>query len=209
MSQNNSIPGEEQQTSTYKYLRTFRESLSSNGLEGAIENPEAETRAFLYDTKQRTFRLSDVSSLAHRKITIQSESEQDKGDDTILVVENINLDWIVALGTTLNIEATFFCQHGQNPVGWSPWQSVFGGCDSMTGQKRPTQYSADEASSTTFHHIDGVVRFGKKGPKEDGPHLHTIENPNFFHRRLKFDVEYGWQANTRISYCQIRKNLCS
>lgn len=181
--------------------------MTTKGLDGAIENPDAETRAFLYDTKQRNLQLSDVSSLAHQKITIQLKEDQNQGDNTILVVENINLDWIVALGTTLNIDATFFCQHGQNPVGWSPWQSVFG--NSMASQKKPTQYpSAGEAPSTTFHHIDGVVRFGQGRSKEEGPHLHTIENPNFFHRRLKFDVEYGWQANTRISYCQINKNLC-
>ncbi|KAK2602965.1 hypothetical protein N8I77_009459 [Diaporthe amygdali] len=33
-----------------------------------------------------------------------------------------------------------------------------------------------------------------------------MEDPNFIKRRLEYDLQYGWQANTRLSHCQVNKN---
>ena len=165
------------------------------------------TRALLCDlNQQKSLQLPDITSLAHPKT---------QEDIAVIIVENINLDWISTLGTALDIDAAFFCEHALSPGGNSPWKAVFS--SSPAGHKKPTQsvhtvndadiHSHEGTESNKFTsvswHVDGVFDLGQSD--QDPPPLRT---PSFIHRRLDFVAHYGWQATTRISCYRVNEKIC-
>ncbi|OTA67318.1 hypothetical protein K449DRAFT_401828 [Hypoxylon sp. EC38] len=182
---------------------------TKNASAGMALNSPAKTRALYCDLdEQRFLTLSDVPSLLRPRV---------KEIASVVIVENISPDWIALLGTTLNIDVNFFCEHMQNLTGPSPWKAVFS--SSPIEQKRPmhnihkvfdvgTHLDATKESGNPTRvswHVDGVFHLGHLD--REPPQSNLLQNPNFIHRRLEYHMPYGWQAATRISYYQMNKNL--
>ncbi|OTA86515.1 hypothetical protein M434DRAFT_153927 [Hypoxylon sp. CO27-5] len=182
---------------------------TKNASAGMALNSFAKTRALYCDLdEQRFLALSDVPSLVRPR---------SKEVASVIIVENISPDWIALLGTTLNIDVNFFCEHMQNPTGPSPWKAVFS--SSPIEQKRPmhnihkefdvgNRLDATKESCNPTRvswHVDGVFHLGHLD--REPPQSNLLQNPNFIHRRLEYHMPYGWQAATRISYYQMNKKF--
>lgn len=158
--------------------------------------------------QQRTLRLQEVASLVNRN---------SQEDTIVVVIENINLDWIAALRAAFGIDDAFFREHALNPEGFSPWQAVFGQTKSVTDQRRPIQRMERVSKSseqprrfmmTTSWHVDGVFSWEFSETCHQSPTPLRLDDTNFLKRHLKYDLQYGWQTNTRISHCQLNSNIC-
>ena len=202
--------GKQQQISKEDYLKTFGGHAAHLGIKNVSRSVVHEsghrTRALFCDfNQQKPLQLSNIAFLADPKT---------QEDVAVIIVENIDLDWISTLGTTLEIDVAFFCKHADGLKGSSPWKAIFS--SSPAGHKRPTQ-STQNVSDTQNHvndgvestkpldfywHVDGVFDLGQSGQNHS-----YLRNPNFILRTLKYEVQYGWQAATRISYCQVKQNL--
>jgi hypothetical protein len=136
-------------------------------------------------------------------------------NSAVLVVENLDFEWAVALGHSLEINPTFFVQHASNATGSTPWASVFGKWSA--NHKKPTR--TYEVTGISMHglpqahpitkgwHIDGVIHYGLfQQASRPQPAIH---DPNFMKRRFGYDEDYGWQSTTRVSYCLAKSWLCT
>lgn len=160
-----------------------------------------QTRAFYYDSgQQKNLALFDIASLVGRN---------GQENATMIVIENINPHWRVELSRIFDIDATFFDEHALNPEGPSPWRAIFG-----PKQLRPTQrinynsHQSPKLTTTMIWHVDGVYSCEFSETDRVNPKTSRMEDPKFNQRRLEYDFQYGWQANTRLSHCQVNDNIC-
>jgi hypothetical protein len=170
-----------------------------------IRNSTTSPRVFYHDIQQQTaIGLTEVQRLAETCDPVNA----------VLVVENIDLKWLVDLGVAFKIDPTFFAEHTYNPCGLTPYKAVFGKWSAH--HMKPVQtrtlfgsrsrQSEPENGKRTSWHIDGVLEYSNDWDKH-GKHL-MLRDPNFLHRISAYDEEYGWSTNTRISYSLVKEGLC-
>jgi hypothetical protein len=104
------------------YLAAFRVNHKAKAYMNKIRKlPTPVSRASSYDRlgNQRQLSVEDFSS---QNVRLESFA------NSFIVVENINLPWISALGTTYHIEASFFVDYLSGPSATTDplWTSVFG-----------------------------------------------------------------------------------
>ena len=167
------------------------------------------TRVFYHKVQQQQM----VSLADFEKLNVVGDP-----DYAVLVVENIELNWIATLGVALNIDPYFFAEHILSPQGQSgqtPWFTIFG--KSSASWRRPIQNGLrpahplqplDAAVDTRKSwHVDGVFQY--EGLRTTSQGQIALIDPNHMSRQVACDEDYGWQATTRISYCLVRPDLCT
>ena len=163
------------------------------------------TRVFYHDVQQQTAtRLSEVENLAR--------TSDLRG--VVLVVENIDLNWLTNLGVAFKIDPTFFAEHTYNPPGLAPYKAVFGKWSAL--HMKPVQTTTPPQDSScqlpkgsgtrTSWHVHDVLEHNRNW-SAPGERL-TTRDPNFKHRMSAYDQEHGWSTNTRISYSLVKEGLC-
>ena len=165
------------------------------------------TRAFYHKLQQQ----QSISLADFKRLNLKQDP-----DPAVLVVENIDLDWITTLGVTLSIDSYFFAEHILSPLGQqgqTPWNTIFGKWSATwrkpihNGLGFSSMQPSDAAGTTRkVWHVDGVYQY-------EGQHGVPVKqlaliDPNYISRQIGYDVGYGWQATTRISYCLVHPTLC-
>jgi hypothetical protein len=145
---------------------------------------------------------------------IATFAENNDLENSVLVVENVSLEWCIALGVALGIDHTFFVEHASNPPGDTPWEAVIG--DWSEDRRRPSQNGQHPASSARQGdaadglrdrwHVDGVLEYELLGK---GQHARfEPASTNFLPRSTSYSIDYGWSLGTRVSYILARPSLC-
>lgn len=158
------------------------------------QSPMACKAWFIDKNRQFSLQLDDGAVL---------ESADGTHGTSIILLEDINLDWIAFLGSTLSIDVTFFCAYLAGLQGSSPWKAVFG--NAVMDHKRPTRLHHGRPSMMS-HHIDGVFQLGQPDQMRSTPRIRG--NTNVFNRRVENHAPFGWEAATRISFCKVNESLC-
>jgi hypothetical protein len=140
--------------------------------------------------------------------------ENNNLENGVLVVENVNLEWCIALGVAFGIDHTFFVEHASNPPGDTPWEAIIG--DWSEDRRRPTQNGQHPASSARQvnaanglrdrWHVDGVLEYELLGTgqyAQSGP-----ASTNLLPRSTSYSKNYGWSVGTRVSYILANPSLC-
>lgn len=138
--------------------------------------------------EQRPFGLEELSQV----------TDLSRSDGVVIVIENIDQDWIANLSVAWNIRASFFAGHARNVEGTSSiWRAIFG--NTVAEQKRPSE---GHSPAYSYWHVDGFRGYNRYPTS-------TTEDPvdtNWIPRLLTWDNSYGWQASTRVS-CYVRHDL--
>jgi hypothetical protein len=140
--------------------------------------------------------------------------ENNNLENGVLVVENVNLEWCIALGVAFGIDHTFFAEHASNPPGDTPWEAVIG--DWSEDRRKPSQNGQNPASSNRQRnaaedlrdrwHVDGVLEYE---PLEKGQYARSgLANTNLLPRSTSYSEDYGWTVGTRVSYILASPRLC-
>jgi hypothetical protein len=175
------------------YLAAFWAALSKEKA-GIILNraralPSVNTQASLYTRQARkTLKLDDIFS------------QNPALDNTVLVVTNIDLHWIAALGSAWDIAPAFFAAHASNPTGNSIWQTVFG--TSALERKQttiqdvvPTLQKPCLWDNAHYWNVDGVLALSRQELQGEV----DVYDQNFLPRVRENSNEYGFYTSTRIS----------
>jgi hypothetical protein len=154
---------------------------------------------------------------AHRYLDlaqITTFTESRNSENGVLVVENVDLNWCVALGLMLGIDHTFFAEHASNPPGNTAWEAVIG--DWSGDRRKPSQNGQTSTLSTNQDdaaedfrdrwHVDGVLEYNPVGNGQGTQSKPT--STNFVHRTTSYSKDYGWSAGTRVSYILANPSLC-
>lgn len=154
--------------------------------------PSSKTRAS-YHTRheQKYLKLGDISPPSGGNLALAG---------AVVIIENIDLLWIAALGNTWDIAPSFFADHASNPSGSSPWKTIFG--MSSTDRKMPLRKEVtstlprdrqpwDKASSW---YVDGIFECGQPTP---GTSFNA--NDQDFIQRIRYNNDLGLNISTRIS----------
>ena len=123
---------------------------------------------------------SEILKHAHRDHADRRES--------ICVIENINREWIAALGPEWNIAPAFFTSHAENPQGPVLWEAMF--------NQEATRHFR-EADKSPMQYIEGVV-----------PHLREGSSTLLGHRRSHHHHKFGMYANIKTSYYRVSETFC-
>lgn len=182
-------------------------------------------RAHLYARVPFTVTISHKIPFNFREIPTLVRSKV-KENVAIIIVENLNEDWIATLGTVLNIDPVFFREHTLSSEGGSPWKAVF-----QPGQRRVVESQANKNTlpgalavslddpRTIFNnkpwptnvfdnnpwHVDGVFESGRL--HERLSQRGSVMNPNHAYRQTAFDSRVGWTMTTRISHYRTENNI--
>lgn len=157
----------------------------------------------------------DIHTQRYLDLTqIATFAESENHENGVLVIENVDLNWCVALGVAFGIDHTFFADHASNPPGDTPWEAVIG--DWSGDRRKPSQNGRMSISSTNQDdatesvrgcwHVDGVLMYELVGSRQ-----HTqpeLTNKNFVHRPTPYSKDRGWSSGTQISYILAKSNLC-
>jgi hypothetical protein len=163
------------------------------------------TKACYYDVHARKqLSLPEVATFA----------ESNDLENGVLVVENVSLEWCIALGVALGIDHTFFAEHASNPPRDTPWEAVIG--DWSEDRRKPSQNGQHPASSArqgdaadglrNRWHVDGVLEYellGKGQYAQSG-----LASTNLLLRSTSYSKDYGWSVGTRVSYILANPSLC-
>jgi hypothetical protein len=192
-----------------EYSAAICAQMRSDGLHRSIfnsphRNPRA-TKASYHDIHAQQF-------LDLAQITTFAESADPANG--VLVIENVDLNWCVALGIAFGIDHTFFAEHATNPPGNTPWDAVIG--DWSGDRRKPSQNGRMSTSSTSQDdiaegsrdrwHVDGVLMYEHVSNRQCTQPVLT--STNFVHRPTSYSKNRGWSAGTRISYILAKPNLC-
>ncbi|KAK7976662.1 hypothetical protein PG989_015125 [Apiospora arundinis] len=135
----------------------------------------------------------------------------------IVIIENINLEWIEALKEMCNIDPGFFSEHAADPPGPSPWNAVFGRTpilhrrpsqtkiESCTKNKNPNEPADNVSQTRAWWHIDGVFALGHPGATQLSPSLTQASSP--IRRRKEYHQGHGMQVSACISHYRVGKVL--
>jgi len=153
---------------------------------------------------QRYLDLAQIATFAERK----------NSENGVLVIENVDLNWCVALGLAFGIDHTFFAEHASNPPGSTPWEAIIGDWSgdrrkpSQNGQMSNLSTSQDDAAEgfRDRWHVDGVLEYKPVGNGQDAQS--SLTHTNSIHRTTSYSKDYGWSAGTRVSYILAKPNLC-
>lgn len=165
-------------TAQETYLQEFYSSLPDEQvtkINKARSKSRGSTLARVHTIReQRTFGLEELSQV----------TDLSRSDGVVIVIENIDQDWIANLGVAWNIRASFFARHARNVEGMSSiWRAIFG--NTVSEQKRPSEgYSP----AYSYWHVDGFRGYNRYSTS-------TAEDPvdtNWIPRLLTWDNSYGW-----------------
>lgn len=120
-------------------------------------------------------------------------------DETALIVENIDLTWIAAIGDRFDVEPAFFVEHAAAISGTCPEKAIIGQWSAH--RKKPVH----TLSSLESWHIDGVTELGcarSTSPRD------ILEHNNALPRIAAFEQRRGWRVATRVSCCFLQPKLC-
>jgi hypothetical protein len=153
---------------------------------------------------QRLLDLAQITTFAASRIS----------ENCVLVVENVDLNWCLALGLAFGIDHTFFAEHTSNPPGNTLWLAIIG--DWSGNRRKPSQNGQMPTLSTSHDdaaegfrdrwHIDGLLEYIPFGNGQ-----YTQSKPtstNFVRRTISYSKGYGWSSGTRVSYIPAKPNLC-
>jgi hypothetical protein len=179
-------------------------SLHTSFFHSQNTNPRATKASYRDIHTQRYLDLTQIATFA----------ESENHENGVLVIENVDLNWCVALGVAFGIDHTFFTDHVSNPPGDTPWEAVIG--DWSGDRREPSQNGRMSISSTNQDdaaegfrdrwHVDGVLMYESAGNRQ---HSQTeLTSTNFMHRPTSYSKDRGWSAGTRISYILAKPNLC-
>lgn len=132
----------------------------------------------------------------------QAKHDAESNQYAACVIENISPEYMAAVGVGWNIARDFFIQHAANPVGDRLWEAVMGG----VAQNRALELSYARIDLTQQQ--DGTRALCDYYSIEG--YLNHVVKPGYsrFGRRLEHDPHWGWQTNTKISYCRVSKYFC-
>jgi hypothetical protein len=179
-----------------KYLDSFWAALSKEKagaiLNRARELPSVNTQASLHTRHaHKTLKLEDVSP---------QKREDQAPVNTVLVVKNIDLHWIAALGSAWDIAPTFFATHASSPTGTPLWQTIFG--TSTLERKQATIQDVVSKLQTPrlwddaqYWNVDGVLALSQ----QEFRGTVNLREQNFLPRVRATSNEYGSYTSTRIS----------
>ena len=127
-----------------------------------------------------------------------------------IIIENIDVAWIQALGATWNIDPCFIKDHiAQIPQPNSIWQEIFG--TSLAEQKRPLQHNYLDNKFAT-NSMDWIKRWHVDGILECGAGIQYPESSarvgHFASRKLETHPKHGCYVSTRISCLVANNGVC-
>jgi hypothetical protein len=192
-----------------EYSAAICAQMRNGGLYHSIFNS---SRRNSYTTKASYHDIHAQQLLDLAQITTFAESGN--LENGVLVIENVDLNWCVALGMAFGIDHTFFAEYASNPPGNTPWEAVIG--DWSGDRRKPSQNGRTSPLSTNQNHtgeghrdrwhVDGVLIYEPGG---NGQHTQPeLASANFLHRPTSYSKTRGWSAGTRISYILAKPNLC-
>lgn len=151
-------------------------------------SPRVTPRVLYVRDEKRVNHLSTPSDVI-------AAAQQDTKDERSIafIIEDINGEWIAALGSTWDIDPPFFSTHVENTEGYSSlWEAV-------TKSRHHRKVASRDPMKTVagWDYIDGIL-----------PHLVNRRPLSLAKRRTGHDKSYGNQVNTRISYYRVSKRFC-
>lgn len=193
----------QQPTKEEQYLEAFAAIVDPNTyrmIEDGQTRPRSRRRASRHAAQvQEDIGLEDVRKIASNPVDLRE----------VLLVENIDLDWIGLLGSAYEIDPTFFAAHAFMVRGTDPWQAVFG--EEGQFHRKPTfnvmneQWPNESRNERPYGswHVDGVMSF-VEDHTESYSSTFGLSDPNCIKRMWR-----RGQAATRISFCILRRcNTC-
>jgi hypothetical protein len=134
-----------------------------------------------------------------KRVLDQGQRDSAVSQQAVCIVEDINWDWIGAMGVAWGVEPQFFAEHGVNPQGDNDWEALFPKSHRLGAEQHPSKcFHVDGAFE--HHHLtrDSIEAL------KDGLRRST-------HRRrcwISLDPSYSPSSSTRFSYCRVNANLC-
>lgn len=191
------------QHGTARRHQTSEENFSLNDTWDFVPNTlvtshQGKTRVVCYDSEGKPKdiflpkTISEVKALA-----------RETQDPVVIVVENINLKWMIELHTRLHIDVAFFREHARNPMEGDIWKAAFS--SSAEGQRTLTEEAKKAEDTHRFWHVDGVFEWKPAEPTQMKA-MPDVRDPNAVARRREPipNTQHGWQQwNTTISHCEI------
>lgn len=188
------------QTDSERYLANLSsKATQDNPLQQVISSAfEGHQRlAFASLCSAGTFH-AQVSTLAQ---LIEESERASKSGPSVCIIENISPEFIGGLGVAWSLPLDFFIEHATNSYGPALWDDVMGD-QARDRVWEPSSVAKDEARKKPLahFHIEGII--------EQVRHIEQPSGRYRFARRFEFSYNYGWQANTKMSYCRVSQNLC-
>jgi hypothetical protein len=114
------------------YSAAIRAQMRSDSLHNSFfrsqhRNPRATKASYHNIHAQKYLDLAQITTFA-------GSGEVGNG---VLVIENVDLDWCIALAAAFGIDHTFFAEHASNPPGGTPWEAIIG--DWSGDRRKPSQ----------------------------------------------------------------------
>lgn len=112
--------------------------------------------------------------------------------ETVLLVEDINLTWMKAVGKSIGVDPAFFVDHAREPfIDCNPWTAIMGATPTQTIQESREQLysSRQSADLPRYWNIDGIFTS-----------LEAVKTQeNYQLRTSTWTRQYGLQVTTRLS----------
>lgn len=190
-----------------RYLQEFRHGLDESKFSTILQRSSSSA---LPKTSYHTVKA--IRQLSSQEIHLPSAIDS----PAVLVVENINLDWIGTLGLQLGLDPAFFVEHAFTlSVDVEPWDAIFGKWSAdhrKPTQKSTARYGTAAGPGTHDHdiesrHVDGVIEFDRPRGSKRRRSEEASSGGNTLPRLSVSDEDEIWQTTTRISYCPVRANF--
>lgn len=159
---------------------------------------QGKTRVVCYDsegTPQDIFLPKTISEVR----TLARETHV----PVVIVVDVLNLKWMIKLHTRLHIDVAFFRERAHNPMEGDIWKLAFS--SSAGGQRILTEEANKAEDSHRFWHVDGVFEW-KPTQSTQRKAMSEVRDTNIVANRCEPipNTQHGWQEwNATISHCEI------
>jgi hypothetical protein len=153
-----------------------------------------------YKSIDEYYQISTPEDLIKQAVVLQESHER-----SVCIIENIDAQYLEALGTAWKLDPKFFIQYASNrdkdKLWWmEKWDWP------PRGHKRPSGFEGFEDRTG---HLDGVFEYYNEVAGLDPSILERLDNfPNSLYRHCFKDKQWPIQSSTRISYCRPNRFMC-
>jgi len=169
------------------------------------------TKVYFTDT-EREFPITSPQDLVAQAATLE-----DRGEQSICIIENISVDYVKVLGKEWNISPLFFVDHATNPnkekLWWSKtwdWPPLRNADTTTTVVSNAQEWwQPSDFVQTHPGHMDGVFEYHDVFSEFKQSTIEQyVQSRNHIHRHYFKDQKWGMQSNTRVSYCRPTIGMC-
>lgn len=175
--------------------RLSRMAAAEEGLEGlpyALTSPSPNIARAYYFNGQESYHESPESVLQN------TGADVERGSHAVCIIENIQPDWIEAIGPAWNLDPNFFLNHAKNPPKEALWNHLF--------RDNPRDFDMESRKDEHYNSIDGVFEYNDW---ETTKEKDLIPITSLMKRHCWQGARpYPLSSNTRISYYRINRGLC-